>query len=69
MTSGMALLSATPGLRAKVARELGITRASVLKWREIPAHRLLDVERITGIPREALRPDLFRKRACACEAA
>jgi len=69
MSTGMALLRAERGLQAKVAHGLGLTRAAVVKWRNIPADRLIEIEQITGIPREALRPDLFRKPACACEAA
>jgi len=48
----------TPGLRAKIARELGITFPAVLKWRRVPAERLPEVERATGIPRHELRPDI-----------
>ncbi len=51
-------ISAVPGLRAKIARELGVTRPAILKWRQVPAERLPDVERITGIPRHELRPDI-----------
>jgi DNA-binding transcriptional regulator YdaS (Cro superfamily) len=51
-------ISAVLGLRAKIARELGMTRAAITKWRQIPAERLPDVERITGIPRHELRPDI-----------
>jgi DNA-binding transcriptional regulator YdaS (Cro superfamily) len=47
-----------PGLRAKIARELGVTRPAILKWRQVPAERLPEVERITGIPRHELRPDI-----------
>lgn len=49
------------GLMNQIARELKIGLASVSKWRRIPADRVVDVERITGIPRERLRPDLYRK--------
>jgi DNA-binding transcriptional regulator YdaS (Cro superfamily) len=67
MTTGMDLLRATHGLQAKVAHGLGLTRAAVVKWRDIPAERVVEIERITGIPRELLRPDLFR--SCAREPA
>lgn len=42
-----------------VARELGINRSAVAQWKKVPAERVLDVERITGIPRHQLRPDVF----------
>lgn len=57
----MALIAATPGMLAKVASGIGVTRAAVCKWKQVPAHRLVEVERITGIPREALRPELYTR--------
>jgi len=47
------------GSMSKLARKLGITRQSVRGWREIPVMRVAEVERITGIPRAELRPDVF----------
>lgn len=49
------------GNKAFLAAQLGITHAAVQQWGgRVPAERVVDVERITGIPREALRPDLYR---------
>ena len=59
----MTLIRARRGLSAKVAHGLGLTRAAVVKWDKVPAERVVEIERITGIPRERLRPDLFRKVA------
>lgn len=43
---------------------LGVNKTTLLRWEEgtvlIPAERVIDVERITGISRHALRPDLSR---------
>jgi DNA-binding transcriptional regulator YdaS (Cro superfamily) len=51
------------GARAFLARKLGITHSAVQQWgQQIPANRVVEVEHITGIPREALRPDLYRLR-------
>jgi DNA-binding transcriptional regulator YdaS (Cro superfamily) len=61
----MDLIRAQRGLLAQVAHSLGLTRAAVVKWQQVPAERVVEIERITGIPREALRPDLFRQPACA----
>lgn len=49
------------GALSRIAREVGVQRAAVCKWqkRGIPAERVLDVERATGIPRHDLRPDLY----------
>lgn len=47
------------GLRIRIARELGITHGAVSQWRHVPADRVLDVERLTGVSRHILRPDIF----------
>jgi DNA-binding transcriptional regulator YdaS (Cro superfamily) len=44
---------------SRLATELGVTHGAVSQWRRIPAERVLDVERITGVGREELRPDLY----------
>jgi len=52
----------TTGLR-ELSRRLGLSPNSVIKWRRVPDHRIVQVEDVTGIPRETLRPDLYRKPA------
>jgi transcriptional regulator with XRE-family HTH domain len=49
-----------------LARLFGVNRTTVLRWeaRRIPAERVLDVERVTGIPRHKLRPDLYQSPGC-----
>jgi hypothetical protein len=37
----------------------GLTRQAVSQWKRVPALRVAQVERITGIPPERLRPDIF----------
>ena len=49
---------AAAGNAAKLARKLGITAQALSQWDRVPAVRVLDVERITGIPRHELRPDM-----------
>ena len=44
---------------ARLAREIGITRGAVAQWDKVPAERIGDVSRVTGIPLDVLRPDLF----------
>lgn len=42
-----------------LAMQLDISKQAVYQWRQIPATRARDIERITGIPREELRPDVY----------
>ena len=45
----------------RLAELLGTGRATIWKWERsgIPAGRVRDVERVTGVSRVILRPDLF----------
>ena len=50
------------GNTSALARSLGISHTAVRKWRLLgrpPAERVLDIERVTGISRYQLRPDVF----------
>lgn len=42
-----------------LSKALGLSRAAVSQWSKVPIERLADVERLTGIPRRELRPDVF----------
>jgi DNA-binding transcriptional regulator YdaS (Cro superfamily) len=58
---------------AKVGHLLGVSRQTVYRWvwNRVPAERVAEVEYVTGIPRERLRPDIFdirTTRAIAQEA-
>lgn len=53
------LIRTTKGLCAAIAAEAGISRSAVAQWERVPAERVLDVERITGISRHVLRPDIY----------
>lgn len=46
-----------------LARECKITHGAILQWDRIPSERVVAVENVTGIPREQLRPDLYREVA------
>jgi DNA-binding transcriptional regulator YdaS (Cro superfamily) len=41
------------------AMDGGITPQAVSQWKQVPAERVLDVERATGVARHELRPDLY----------
>lgn len=43
----------------KLSLALGLSRGACSQWHRIPAERVIEVERLTGIPREILRPDLY----------
>jgi DNA-binding transcriptional regulator YdaS (Cro superfamily) len=53
-------IKAAGGVSA-LARALGIKHPAILQWGRIPANRIVDIERVTGVPREELRPDLYRR--------
>lgn len=44
-----------------LAAAANVHKATVTRWMQqrIPAERVLEVERITGVPRHELRPDLY----------
>ncbi len=46
-----------------LAKIMGVSAASVTRWsvNKIPAERVIDVEKSTGISRENLRPDIYRR--------
>jgi hypothetical protein len=53
-------IESTGGVRA-LARGLGRDAALVSRWTKVPYEYLLEVERVSGVPREYLRPELFRR--------
>lgn len=53
------------GGKKAVADALGMSEEGVRVWivrGKIPAERVVEVEGITGVPRERLRPDLYERR-------
>ena len=52
-------IKAAGGLSA-LARGLGITAQSIIKWDRVPRKRILQIERLTLVPREQLAPELYR---------
>ena len=45
----------------EIANSIGVNKSTVTRWAErgVPPERVLDIERLTGISRHELRPDLF----------
>ncbi|MDX1117054.1 CI repressor [Sinorhizobium medicae] len=46
---------------AQLATALKVNKSLVTRWNQnrVPIERLADVERVTGISRQVLRPDVF----------
>ena len=47
------------GGQASFARAIGVTAQAVSQWNEVPPLRVIAVERISGVSRHDLRPDLY----------
>lgn len=58
--SGLAEAIAKVGSGAKLADLIGVSRQAIYQWQVIPADRVVAIELATGVPRERLRPDLYR---------
>jgi DNA-binding transcriptional regulator YdaS (Cro superfamily) len=42
-----------------LGRALGISHQAISRWKKVPSSRVLEIERLSGVPRELLRPDLY----------
>lgn len=60
-----AYLEAERGRSGKLAAALGITPSAISMWERVPAERVIDVERETGVSRHELRPDLYPRQLVA----
>jgi DNA-binding transcriptional regulator YdaS (Cro superfamily) len=47
------------GNKSALATALGIKPQAVQQWTRVPTPRVLEVERITGVSRHELRPDIY----------
>ena len=69
MEQALILAKSRAGGPGRLGRALGISQSAVSQWRICPARRVLDVERLSCVPRYELRPDLYpapkrAKRSC-----
>jgi DNA-binding transcriptional regulator YdaS (Cro superfamily) len=49
------------GSRSKLAQLLGISHQAVNKWTVVPTRHIIEIERLTGVHRSLLRPDLYEE--------
>ncbi|MCP4615979.1 MAG: helix-turn-helix domain-containing protein [Bradyrhizobium sp.] len=62
MSNQSAIERAADGNMSELARKVGLTPQAVQKWcarGKPPAERVLEIERVTGVPRYELRPDIY----------
>lgn len=48
---------------AKLAKALGLTRQAVYQWQLVPPQHVIEVEKLTGVSRHELRPDIYPEEA------
>ncbi len=66
IVTGLEAAKAAAGNAKKLAALLNLTGAAISRWGDtVPLGRLLEVEKVTGVPRYILRPDLFSMSAPA----
>jgi DNA-binding transcriptional regulator YdaS (Cro superfamily) len=58
--TGLRKAIAAAGSKYRLAQLLGIKPTSVQEWRRVPLQRVIDVERVTGVNRSVLRPEMYR---------
>jgi DNA-binding transcriptional regulator YdaS (Cro superfamily) len=47
------------GSLTALAKAMGVTRNTFYQWQRVPAERVLQIEKLTGISRHEMRPDLY----------
>jgi DNA-binding transcriptional regulator YdaS (Cro superfamily) len=63
-TNPLALLTKKIGSQRALAALIGVTPQAITKWhKQIPAERVLQVERLTGVSRHDLRSDLYPRES------
>ncbi|WP_091925655.1 Cro/CI family transcriptional regulator [Methylobacterium sp. yr668] len=51
-------IEAAGGTKA-LSRKIGISSQAISQWQECPPLRVLEVEKVSGVPRHELRPDIY----------
>ena len=60
ISSGLKAAIKAAGTKAALARALGITPQSIERWERIPRDRIVEIERVLGVPRATLAPELYK---------
>lgn len=61
--AGLELAVLKAGSAQILAGLVGVTPQAICLWKKVPVNRVVDVERVTGIPRHLLRPDFWQDPA------
>jgi DNA-binding transcriptional regulator YdaS (Cro superfamily) len=67
-SSALELAVANVGGQAEFARLIGVTAQAVSQWNKVPPLRVLEVERVSGVSRHELRPDLYPREVSEARA-
>jgi len=62
-TNGLELAMDKAGGMRALARKIGVTYQAIQRWvaeDRVPSDWLIAIEKATSVPREKLRPDLFK---------
>ena len=63
MDALQAYLKASRGRAVVLAASLGVFPSAISQWQRVPVERVLEVERLTGISRHELRPDIYPRES------
>lgn len=57
---GLRKAARAAGSYTELAKRLRLTVGAISHWEKVPEKYVLRIERLTGVRRELLRPDLYR---------
>lgn len=60
MRRGVRMAVDAAGGHRRLGRLLNVTHQAIGQWEAVPGERLVEIEVLTGVPREEMRPDIFR---------